>query len=447
MRSGHSPLFYSAFRAVVAWALALFYRTEVAGSLASTGAVIYVGNHPNGLIDPALVFAAAPRHLTFLGKAPLFSMPVLGSVLRALGALPVYRKQDDPSQMAQNAGTLDAAVAALRAGGAITLFPEGKSHSEPHLAELKTGCARIALRARANGPPVTIVPVGLTYARKERYRSHVLVQVGATLEVEPPAEGPPDAPQAVNALTLRIEAALREVTLNLEAWEDLPLLDTASRLYALRTGQKEQDLARVRAFGDGLALLRREQPERLAALRPRVEDFRRRLFLVQASVSDLALLYRPAEVARFVVRNLVALLGLPIFALGMAAFALPYQLPWLASKLTRAEDDLAATVKLLVALVVTPLWWALSVAVFGLWRGWPGALWALVATPLLALFTRAYFEHRAEALRDARTFFVLGSRTSLKARLLAEGETLAREVAALAQELGDRVGGASGAAP
>ena len=152
---------------------------------------MFVGNHPNGLIDPALVFVLTHRHVTFLAKEPLFRIPVIGWLLRGLQCLPVYRKQDDPSQMGKNEGTLDAARGALVAGRAITLFPEGKSHSEPSLAELKTGAARIALSAAKQGAAVRIVPVGLTYADKHRFRSEVLIEMGAPIEVRDflPAHG------------------------------------------------------------------------------------------------------------------------------------------------------------------------------------------------------------------------------------------------------------------
>ena len=40
-----------------------------------------VGNHPNGLVDPALVFVITDRHVTFLAKEPLFRMPLIGRIL------------------------------------------------------------------------------------------------------------------------------------------------------------------------------------------------------------------------------------------------------------------------------------------------------------------------------------------------------------------------------
>src|SRR5439155_16834977 len=165
------------------------------------------GNHPNGLVDPGLVFILARRHITFLAKAPLFKIPLVGLMLRRMGALPVYRRQDDPTQMSKNAGTLEAAAQALVQERCITIFPEGKSHSEPQLQELKTGAARIALMARELGAAARIVPLGLTYSEKNLFRSAVRVDVGA----------PIDASGDVEGLTQRIFDALRAVTLNLEA--------------------------------------------------------------------------------------------------------------------------------------------------------------------------------------------------------------------------------------
>src|SRR5689334_8914900 len=130
--SGSSSVFYRFVRAVIAFALGLFYRLQVTSAADDlTGPVLFVGNHPNSIIDPAMVFATAPRQLTFLAREPLFRVPLFGWLLRGIGALPIYRRQDHPGQMAKNEGTLDAAAAALGEGKAITIFPEGKSHSDP----------------------------------------------------------------------------------------------------------------------------------------------------------------------------------------------------------------------------------------------------------------------------------------------------------------------------
>ncbi|WP_164010007.1 lysophospholipid acyltransferase family protein [Pyxidicoccus trucidator] len=441
-------MFYACVRAVVALFLRLFYRVKVnAPATEPEGPVLFVGNHPNGLIDPALVFVLTRRKVTFLAKAPLFKMPVIGWLLRGLDALPVYRKQDDPSKMGGNEGTLDAAKGALVAGRAITIFPEGKSHSEPGLAELKTGAARIALNAAKEGAPVRIVPVGLTYAEKHVFRSEVLIDVGPAIEVRPflPAD-PAAEPDAARRLTERIAEGLRAVTLNLEQWADLPLVQLAEQLYAFKQGGT-LDAERLRLWARGVQLFRAQEPERFEGVRAHLASFKHRMELVQAAgPKDLALVYRPGNVVPFVVKNVLSLVfGLPLFALGLALFWLPYQLPRVASR--KAELDVQATVKFLTAFVVALVWWGALTVAAGWWAGVPWGVATFLLVPPLALFT-LYFAERWETLRrDIGVFFTLGNRTRLKALLLADGERLASEVEHLADEYRPKLDGSTPPGP
>ena len=430
-------LFYSFVRTIVAFALRLFYRVRMGAPPEEIdGPVIYAGNHPNGLIDPALVFIITRRQVTFLAKAPLFAVPVLGWLLRGLAALPVYRKQDDPSLMKRNEASLDAAADALVSGRAITLFPEGRSHSEPQLAELKTGVARIAIAARRRGAQVKIVPVGLTYAEKNRFRSEVLIEIGEPIDV--PAD---EGPEAVQSLTNRIASGLRKVTLNLERWEDLPLIATAEALYALRTGDGARDPERTRAFAEGVRLLRAEQRVRFESVRKELMSFRRALEVASIRPGDLAVTYRPLAVLSFVLRNLILLVvGLPLAAVGLILFALPFYVPrWIASAL-KPELDVVGTVKFLASLVIAPLWIALLTAVAWTVLGLPWAVAAMLGSIPLALLTRYFLEHWRRVARDVRTFFVLGGRKQLKARLFQEGAALAAEIESIAAELRPRIG-------
>ena len=84
-------------RALFRLALRIFFRrVEVEGAerVPREGAVIFAVNHPNALVDPLLLLCFAPRPVSVLAKAPLFSMPVIGSFVRAFDSIPVYRSQD-----------------------------------------------------------------------------------------------------------------------------------------------------------------------------------------------------------------------------------------------------------------------------------------------------------------------------------------------------------------
>src|SRR5205809_2843646 len=98
--------------------------------------VIFAVNHPNALLDPVFLLCFAPRPVSFLAKAPLFTMPLIGWFARSLESIPVYRKQDFPGG-ASNRMTFDKARELLKRGGAIAIFPEGTTHSDPKLRELK----------------------------------------------------------------------------------------------------------------------------------------------------------------------------------------------------------------------------------------------------------------------------------------------------------------------
>jgi glycerol-3-phosphate O-acyltransferase / dihydroxyacetone phosphate acyltransferase len=436
-------MLYALVRELVGFALRVFYRLEQKGGpLPETGPLLLVGNHPNALIDPALLLALSPRPLTFLAKAPLFRIPVLGALLRTLGALPIQRRQDGPADAAANAAVLEAGARALGAGRALAIFPEGKSHSDPRLADLKTGAARMALAA---GAVVNVVPVGLTYAQKGRFRSPVHVEVGAPLVVPPQKE---PTPPEVRALTARISEALGAVTLELEAWEDLPLIATAEALYALSTDGPGQDAERRRLFARGMALLREEEPERYSELRAEVAALARRLALFRAEPQDVAVHYRASTVLRFLGRNAAALvLGLPLAVAGWVLF-----LPWTllvraALAVAHTSEDSRATVKLVAALLLGPVY--VLLLALPLWRwvgtGWAAA-WVLGSLPL-AVFARSFLAQRREALRDVRLFFRLGNRSATKRHLLAEGQALAERIGVLVEELAPRVAQPSPAPP
>lgn len=437
-------MFYRAFRALTALSLRLFFRVEPpidpSNALALEGPVMFVGNHPNGLIDPGILLILARRKVTFLAKEPLFRMPVLGSIMRGMDALPIFRKQDGPGDTTKNEGTLTASVDALVQGRAITLFPEGKSHSEPQLAELKTGAARIALEAARQGAKVRLVPVGITYEAKNRFKSRVHVEVAPSVAATDFLERPGEDPhEAARRFTEAIADALRGVTLNLDRWEDLPILETAEALYALSVKEAAGSAERRKRFAQGMALLREEQPERFERLKHELTAYRARLELLSVSADDLTSQYRPATVALFIARNLFALLSVPLVLLGFLLFVIPYHLPLLAVKAAKPERDTESTVKVLTLLLLAPLWWGL-LAGLAWWSGGAAfGLATLLAVPPLALFTRYYLERRAAAWHDVRTFFVLLSRRRLKAGLLAEGQALAAEVEGLVKELAPRL--------
>ena len=80
----------------------VFYRADRIGEVPGDGAVLLLPNHPNALLDPAVIWATAGRDVRFLAKSTLFSGP-LGPLIASAGAIPVYRKLDQCVDTSKNA--------------------------------------------------------------------------------------------------------------------------------------------------------------------------------------------------------------------------------------------------------------------------------------------------------------------------------------------------------
>ncbi len=118
-------------------------------NIPANGAVIIAGNHPSYL-DPLLVGLPIKRTIRFMAWDALFKVPVLGQIIRAVGAFPVdIRKGKGESAFRE-------ALRVLNEGDALGIFPEGQRSEQAAMGELRTGVARLAIETGAPIVPVTI---------------------------------------------------------------------------------------------------------------------------------------------------------------------------------------------------------------------------------------------------------------------------------------------------
>lgn len=425
-------------------ALKVFYRLTLSGErVPERGPALIVANHPNSLLDPAMVAAVARRPVRFLAKAPLFEMKAIGALVRGAGAIPVYRRDDDPSQSARNDDTFRAVWAALGEGAAVGIFPEGTSHSEPSLVPIKTGAARIALgAARITGGAFPILPVGLSLRDKERFRSDALAVVGDAVEWGDLAAAGPGDHAAVRELTRRIDAALHEVTVNLERWDDAPLVEAAEAVYAAELPVHTTPDARVARLGEateGLARVRAGNRAEWSRVAREVSAHARILRVLGITPEQLAARNRVDVAARWIARQLVFFgLGAPVAVLGIVVYWIPYRVTGLLADWRVKDADVRATFKVLVGGVMHLVWTLALAVAAGLRCGAMAGVLTAIVLPLAGFVAVHVTEGWARAVGEARRFFLRAARRRELDALRARQHDLARRLHALWEQL--RVG-------
>lgn len=436
---GSEPSRRERLDAFVAWLckalMAVFFReVEVKGleKVPRGVPLVLVANHHNSLIDPALVLAHLEANPRFLGKSTLWDVPGLRQLLRLGGVIPVYRRQDEGVDTSKNQDTFSRCHEVLARRGAVALFPEGISHDAPHLAELKTGAARIALEAETRfGPLGTwIVPVGLTFEDKGLFRSRALLRIGSPIEV-----GRWRADQA-RELTDAIREGLAAVTLNYPSADDVRAVETASHVFASEELELPARMALDEAFAvrrDFIAAgqrLRELFPERMAALQQRLEHYAEELGRAGVRDDQVAARYRLRDVGLYVLGSASLLLfWLPLAMAGTLIHFVPYRLCGVVARFTKSED-LPATMKLFSGFFLFPLTWALVAgAVWGAaGPGW--AFFALLVMPIVGFFALLFHERHEHFWSEVDAYL------SLKLRR-GKAEHLREERRALREELRD----------
>ena len=392
-------------------AVRTFYRIERVGGPLPDGPLLLLANHPNTLVDPALIQATAGCGIRFLAKSTLFARHPLSWLVRGSGAIPVYRKMDPGVDTSRNVEMFAAVEAAFAAGEAVCLFPEGISHSEGRLEPLRTGAARMVLSSAAGGHPVTVVPVGLNFEHVARFRSRVTVFFGRPFGTDDLAAAYAADPQAAaRELTDRIERKLRRLMVEAEPRHDLPLVMRIDHLYTAARGVSRDPRERVirrRVIAAGMAQLRERDPQRLADITASVGEYDASLARFGLRDHDIDRRIPFAQAARFTVREgLLALVLLPVTALSLALFALPYQVTALVTRF--APDLKSRAIWALCAGMVAYGAWTGAIAGAVAWRtDAASGLLAGAGVAALAFGGVAAYERERAVLRTVRAFFAL----------------------------------------
>lgn len=152
----------------------LFSVIEVSGAehLPKIGGVVLAANHLTNFDVFPMQFVL-PRLIFFMGKAELFTNPLLDPIFRRLGGFPVNRGERDE-------WAFQHALKVLQHGQLLGIFPEGKRSLGHGLRTAKTGVARFALLTGVPIVPVGVVGTDQMFKRFPQ-RTRIKIVVGAPI--------------------------------------------------------------------------------------------------------------------------------------------------------------------------------------------------------------------------------------------------------------------------
>lgn len=456
--------------AIISIAIRLFFRrieTVNVETVPKSGAIIFVLNHPNGLVDPALVFVSLPRRVSFLAKSTLFDNPIGAYLLNTFEILPVYRRIDQDAKSQSNSSTFENCFELLRRGRCIAIFPEGISHDFPQLQIIKTGAARIALgavgrrKAEDEGmkddfssdsslifhpSALKIIPVGLYYTSKTSFRSEVLIRYGEAFEVdsiELDANGEPPR-DAVLQLTAKIETALRDVTLNLETESELDQVLRAEALFSsvyenlIFKQTLTQTVERLQNMAARYKILEANDPQKMRDLNEKVTHYEDKLRKSGITNESLSILQHPTwYVFRYLILRVVLLIFLaPLAIIGAIVHSPAYFFSNLIGRIFKTHDtDVAGSSSTIIAAIaLMPLTWLIIALISLYFFSWQIAF---LSIPVVILC--GYIALRSsETLIDMRVWiksaWLLFRQRALFLRLLVQRENLQREIGEIVEE-------------
>ena len=435
-----------------------FVRVEVTGieNVPEHGGGLVVSWHPNAIVDGALILTSFPRRVVFGARHGLFRWPFLGFIMRAVGTVPIYRRQDVPARgdgarWKANEKSLTGLASEIAGGSYAALFPEGASHDQPAPTGLKLGAARLyyrALELAPDGEPPVILPVGLHYDQKHAFGSRALVAIHPPLDV---AKANGDA----KALTAELEQTLHSIVHATESWDlhhalqRVRTLMRAERAHRAGTPPRPSDMKeRVLGFKRLWAAHQertRTHPDEVERIYHRTREYDEDLRAL--GIHDHELDVPPRVLSPWLAAILAAQAFLvylvlpPILVLGYLVNAPAAVLTWAVSRWASREHKDMASIKLVTGGIAIPITWIL-VASFvaggqsflqSMYPQIPGSplatgIAAFLLTALSSFVALNYQRLATKTLRSLRVRLIRFRRKATLARLRAERSAIFDEL-------------------
>lgn len=339
-------IFYNSVKLILRISINLFFDEVEIHNLKNVpeeGPILIAANHPSSIMDALVLGVKTPRKIHYIGHSGLFSNPISKKFLYAMGIIPVYRRFDNPDKMNKNDDMFRAAYTILEEGKCIGIFPEGTSQTDRKVLKLKTGTARIALGAERQNDfklGVTIIPLGLYFTARHRFRSNVLLNFGKPIIVSEFKETYlTDEYEGVHRLTDKISIELGKLTLNIQKDEFNDFVTDLEKIYRAPLKDKlEKDeilisddevfkeMFLTKHLAEAVSYYMENDPEKATALLHDVKYYRMKIdrlnlhdSLLQTDITESKVTKRSWKMVMW------SIIGLPLWIAGVITNYPPYR--------------------------------------------------------------------------------------------------------------------------
>ncbi len=212
-----------------------FKKVKLIGkeNIPKKGAIMFVCNHPNALLDPLLVKTNTYKDLFVLTRAGVFVNKFVIKIFESVKMIPVYRIRDGFNTISRNDDIFERCFDILNDKKAILIFPEGSHSLQRKVRPLSKGFTRIIYGAFEKYPDldIQIVPIGLNYDIPTKYPCSVHVHFGKPITAKK-YYNPEDIFSSIDSLKDIVSDRMKSLTTHIDGDKE-EYTKTSKKLRAL----------------------------------------------------------------------------------------------------------------------------------------------------------------------------------------------------------------------
>ena len=402
--------------------------------------LIIVANHPSTFMDPIVIASLLKKKVFFLAKGEVFKSGFAKWLLPHFNMIPVYRKQDDPTQMQKNEETFETCFSHLAVNGTILIFPEGVSVLQRKLEKIKTGTARIALGAEAANQyslDVKILVIGLNYSNPGLFRSNLFVNIGKPIDVSDFYEGyKKDAFRTVQLLTEEIRVQLETLIIAIDDGMTDELVKDIETIYKKKllkeTGNKtkEQEFILTKTIVEAVKFFHDREPQRVEEIKREVDNYFGALDRLHLNDYLLRSFNRKRSVfLNSIFTFLFLVLGFPLFVFGFINNYLPYKIPYFIARAITSDKGWYGAIFITSGLIMFILFYPLqiylaTIYIHNLWY----TIAYVILLPISGFFAWTYYRRFTNVRGKWLVFSLFYNRAHLISGLIQQREMIIRKL-------------------